>query len=53
MMLIILQAVGLAANLTGLHTMYFTVVQIKISFVSKHLIALFTLMITPIGYVSL
>ena len=33
--LIILQAVGLAVNLPGLHTMYFTVVQIKISFVAK------------------
>jgi hypothetical protein len=52
-MLIILQAVGLAANLTGLHTMYFTVVQIKIAFVAKHLITLITLVITPVGYVSL
>ena len=52
-MLIILQAVGLAANLTCLHTMYFTVVEIKISFDAKPLITFFTLMITPIGYASL
>ena len=49
--LIILKAVlDLAANLTGLHTMYFTVVKIKISFVAKHFITWFTLMITPISY---
>ena len=53
MPLIILQAVGLAANCTGLHIMYFNVMHIKVLFIGKHLITLLTLMITPVGYVSL